>query len=134
MWRAYESSRIGNRDDIRPQALTALFSGAWKLTKFEIKGADSSWVEATPPSLLTQYTYTFEQNGTVILSSDGVQAGKDSFTIYDNYQSMDWGINTYHISVLNSNELQLIDSNENFPYSVNGKTATYYGERDTYTY
>jgi hypothetical protein len=87
----------------------ALFSGQWKLVKYEQKSSDSSWVQTSPPGYMAGISFSFQSNGTRILYSDGVQYNTDSYRLSDNNQTIDMGGGTYHISILNSTTLQLID-------------------------
>lgn len=108
-----------------------LFNGSWKLTKFEIKGSDGEWVQTTPPSLVGSEVLTFSSNGTYNDASSGATG---TWNFFNNGQSITISTVSYQIAILNSSTLQLVKTDETFPYSVNGTTATYYGERDTYSH
>jgi hypothetical protein len=112
----------------------SLLKGSWKMSKFEILQQDGTWIQTTPPSLIADATYTFKNNGTYTAYSNGAFSYSGKWSMLENGQRMQFGTESYHVDALNSSTLQLTNDTETFPYFINGASATYYGERDTYSH
>ena len=111
-----------------------ILSGSWRLAKYEVRLADSSWAQVAFPTGLADDRFAFHSDGTYTVTSDGVQLGTGSWSLYDNGQTMSMGNTVYHIVVLNSTTMELVNTEETFNYVVNGSGTKVYGERATYSH
>ena len=113
----------------------ALFSGTWKLKKYELLDGAGNWQQATPSSTISDEDLTFNADGTYEATSGGLHSYSDHWSTFDNGQSISIGagLYAYDIVTLNSSTMVLVIPNETpFPYYVNGVLSTYHGERETY--
>jgi hypothetical protein len=125
----------GGSDKPSSNALSLILKGPWRMTRYEVRLADSSWAQAALPGGLTAGdTFTFHSDGTYTWASDGVQVGTLGWGLYDNGQTVSLGSYSYHVAVLSSTTMQLVNTDETFNASVNGRGVRAYGERVTYSH